>query len=147
MPSQFKCGFFGLLCFFLLSTPQVYCQTDKPEKISANPQKVNTSLSEAVMCEEIRDSRPRNAAAVFSLSLGKVCCYTLFDPVSHQTEVYHSWYKRDKLSTKIKLELQPPRWATFSRIQSRESDKGPWRVEISDAKGNLIQVLRFSITD
>jgi hypothetical protein len=29
----------------------------------------------------------------------------------------------------------------------RETDKGPWRVEISDQNGRVFSTLRFSITD
>jgi hypothetical protein len=80
-------------------------------------------------------------------SLERVSCFTSFDPVPEKTFVHHNWYYKDKLSTRIKLSLQPPRWSTFSSIQLREADKGPWRIEIADEKGDIFRVLRFSITD
>ena len=52
-----------------------------------------------------------------------------------------------RLATTKKLFLTPPRWATLSSIQPRNSDKGPWRVEIADKNGKIYQTLRFSITD
>lgn len=147
MQNTFKYGFCWLMLLVILWATQAFCQENKTQPAAGDPDSLAPLLTEAIMCEDIRDSRPHNAAVIFSLELGKVCCFTVFDPILEQTEVYHSWYKRDRLSTKIKLGLHPPRWATFSRIQFRESDKGPWRVEISDARGNLIKVLRFSITD
>jgi hypothetical protein len=51
------------------------------------------------------------------------------------------------LSTKKKLFLKPPSWSTYSSIQLREADKGPWRVEVTDDKGKLFATLRFSVTD
>ncbi|MBU0987328.1 MAG: DUF2914 domain-containing protein [Proteobacteria bacterium] len=99
------------------------------------------------MCEEIKDYAPYNAAVVFSIAIGKVSCFTAFDPVPEKTFIYHEWYHQDKPSTKKKLYLQPPRWSTYTSIQLRETDKGPWRVEIIDHKGNLLDVVRFSITD
>jgi hypothetical protein len=51
------------------------------------------------------------------------------------------------LVTSKRLTLKPPRWATFSSIQMREGDKGPWRVEIWDEQNQLIKTLRFSVTD
>jgi hypothetical protein len=99
------------------------------------------------MCEEVKDLAPKNQAIVFSLTLGKVSCFNSFDPVPEESFVYHSWFFRDKLSTRIKLSLKPPRWSTFSSIQLREADQGPWRVEIADRDGHLLHVLRFSITD
>ncbi|MBU4002129.1 MAG: DUF2914 domain-containing protein, partial [Proteobacteria bacterium] len=61
--------------------------------------------------------------------------------------VYHAWYRKDQLSTKRKLVLKPPQWAAFTEIQLRETDKGPWRVEVTDDNGNILKILRFSITD
>lgn len=105
------------------------------------------TLFHGVMCEEVKKHVPRNSAIVFSITIGKVFCYTLFDPVYEETAIYHKWFHRDKISTKVKLSLKPPRWSTFSRIRLREADKGPWRVEITDNEGNILHILRFSITD
>ncbi len=105
------------------------------------------TLAKAVMCEDIQDFQPKNAAVVFSISRGKVFCFTFFDPVSEQTFIYHQWIHKNKLNTKRRLYLQPPRWSSFSSIQLRESDKGPWRVEILDQSENVLAVLTFSITD
>ena len=104
-------------------------------------------LTTALMCEDVQDRQPLNEGVVFSIGTGKVFCYTVFNTVPEATYVMHNWYNRDNLSTKIKLQLQPPRWTTYSAIQLRESDKGPWRVEITDSDGRLLQVLRFSVTE
>ena len=99
------------------------------------------------MCEGIKNLLPRNQAVIFSIINGKVFCYTSFDPVPEKTFIYHNWFYKDSLSTRIKLFLKPPRWAAYSSIKLREVDKGPWRVEITDNKGMALHVLRFSITD
>jgi hypothetical protein len=105
------------------------------------------TLTSAVMCEDVQERLPLYEGVVFSIGIGKVFCYTLFDPVPEKTVITHNWYNRDNLSTKIKLPLQTPRWTTYSAIQLRESDKGPWRVEITDSEGRILQVLRFSVTE
>jgi hypothetical protein len=105
------------------------------------------TLVTATMCEKIAGVAPLNEAIVFSVAIGKVSCFTSFDPVPEQTVIYHQWFYRDKLTTKRKLTLQTPRWSSFSSIQLRDVDKGPWRVEVTDAEGNSMKTLRFSITD
>ncbi len=105
------------------------------------------TLVQAAMCEEVRNRTPYNPGIVFSSTRGKIACFTDFDPVLEKTFVYHKYYFMDELSAKIKLTLNPPRWATLSSIQLRETDKGPWRVEIVDAEDNVLYTLRFSITD
>ena len=104
-------------------------------------------LTSAVMCEDVQDRQPLNEGVVFSIGIGRVCCYTTFEAVPDKTYITHNWYNRDNLSTKIKLPIQPPRWTTYSAIQLRESDKGPWRVEITDSDGRMLQILRFSVTE
>lgn len=105
------------------------------------------SLIQALVCEDVKEGIPANPAIVFSISVGKIYCYTLFDQISEDTIVYHHWYFRDKPSARIRLSLRHPRWSTFSSIQLRETDKGPWRVEIVDAGGRVLRTLRFSVTD
>jgi len=104
-------------------------------------------LFQALMCEEIFSNAPRNPTIVFSIAQGKAVCFSSFDEVPQKTIIYHNWYHRDVPSAKIRLTLKPPRWSTYSSIQLRRTDIGPWRVEISDDKGNVLAVLRFSVTD
>jgi len=104
-------------------------------------------MTQAIMCEEIKDGRPLNEGLTFSSDLGKISCYTEFDPVPEKTTIYHCWYFKDNLSTRRKLILNPPRWSAFSQIQLRETEKGPWRVDITDDEGNILQTLRFSIIE
>jgi hypothetical protein len=112
---------------------------------NANAQQLQ--LSEALMCEEIFNSAPRNPTVVFSVSREEAICYSSFDPVPQKTAIFHNWFHRDVPSARIQLNLNPPRWSTYSSIQLRKTDIGPWRVEITDENGNLLNVLRFSVTD
>ena len=124
------------------------CRSQEDTLISRPDVPAVTKLVQAVMCEDIKDGRPINHGIVFSSGLGKVSCYTEFDPVVEKTTIYHCWYFKNNLSAKkYPLDLRPPSWSTYSQIQLRETDKGPWRVEIVDQDGNIFQTLRFSITD
>ena len=105
------------------------------------------SLSQAVMCEGIKDYEPVNKAVVFSMEIGKIYCFTAFDHVPQKMIIFHNWYRSDKLVTTKRLSLQPPRWSTFSSIQLREADKGPWRLEIKDQAKKVLRVVKFSVTD
>lgn len=104
-------------------------------------------ISAAAMCEDVKDHTPYNPAVVFSIAAGKVSCFSLIDAIADKSYIYHSWYRADKLATRKKLAINPPKWSTFSTVHLRESDKGPWRVEISDQDGKILIILRFSITD
>lgn len=138
-------GFPGLMAaVILLTTSGIFAQ-EKVDPKAAEP--VKLALSQAVMCEEIRSYLPYHPAVVFSIERGKVSCFTLFDPVPEKTFIYQRWFHNDKPVTRKRLTLKPPRWATFSTMQLRQEDKGPWRVEITDENHRIFDILRFSVTD
>jgi hypothetical protein len=128
----------GLVLFIamgLFFTPVVYSEPS------------TATMVQAVMCESIKDFQPVNPAVAFSISQGEVYCFSNFDPVLKKTIIFHKWYKRDKLIFTMRLTLSPPKWSSFSRVQIRDADKGPWRVEIRDADDILLKTLRFSMVD
>lgn len=139
----------ALICaIFLFSSPLFSQEQEAPApSADANAHAGTLKLDQAAMCEDITDQTPLNPAVVFSIKRQIVYCFSSFDLVPQKTFVHHNWYLNDKLSTKIKLRLQPPRWSTYSRIQLREADIGPWRVEITDEEDNLLKILRFSVTE
>ncbi len=104
-------------------------------------------LVRAVMCEYIEGYEPQNSAVVFSINVGKISCFTSFNDIKAPTAALHKWYRHDELVTAKRLTLKPLRWSTYSSIQLREADKGPWRVEIWDDHNQVLQTLRFSVTD
>ncbi len=143
----------------LYCVPQIMAQTAplSGESVSANRSAktrekskspiTKMALKQAVLCEGISNFKPFNPAVVFSISQGNLFCFTAFDPVYEKTTVYHHWYNRDKLVFSMRLILSTPKWACFSKIQIREADKGPWRVEILNEKKEIIKTLRFSMVD
>jgi Protein of unknown function (DUF2914) len=145
MDQKKYCFLLALLCVSILlagkATPQ------EAPSASTGPSAEKPTLVQASMCASLKEGSPCNSGAVFPVSQGKVLCFSSFDPVPRKTFILHSWFHRDVLITRQKLTLSPPRWSTYSTIELRESDKGPWRVEIIDEDARLLRVLRFSITD
>lgn len=129
------------LLLSLSSAPGLFA--DQQEKQT----KDKAVLALAVMCESIKEYEPENPAIVFPISLGRVYCFSSFDAIPDRTYIYHKWYQRDRLVSGKRLTLKPPKWSTFSSMQLRMEDRGPWRVEITDNNGNILSILRFSISD
>ena len=111
------------------------------------PRKDGMIIETAVVSESIQDFRPVNPGVAFSIETGRIVCFTRFDAIPADTFIWHRWYRKDDLVTEQKLMLEAPRWATYSRIQLREFDKGPWRVEIVDPDNQVLTTLRFSVTE
>ena len=138
-----------ILAFALLSfTLCLSLATAKDnDTASEAPPSVPSALVHASMCERIELLAPVNQAVAFSGKRDRVFCITTFNPVPQQTYIYHTWFQRDKLIKIKRLPLNPPRWTTFSSIELRQADKGPWYVEINDREGRLLKILRFSVTE
>ncbi|MEI6126164.1 MAG: DUF2914 domain-containing protein [Pseudomonadota bacterium] len=126
--------------FFLLFQT-VYAQPSDNQSSGA------LKLQLGLMCEDMQDHSPENPCIVFSVASGKVFCFTFFNPVPEKTYIFHTWFHEDKVVTKRKLLVEPPLWKTYSTIQLREDDKGPWRVEITDQHDKAFKTLRFSVSD
>ena len=139
--------FFLSLSLFFTSVIPVCPQSKSDSTTEQNGPKA--LLIQAVMCEGVQNYAPVNPSIVFSIDSGsgKISCFTAFDPVPENMFIYHTWYHQDRMVTQKKLSLKSPKWDTFSSIELREMDKGPWFVEISDLQGNIFKTLRFSITD
>jgi hypothetical protein len=137
----FISAMFFIYCFLPLSA------LPEEKSHSSTPSVSKLNLVQAQICEQLRDCTAPQKTILFSVTLGKIFCFTDFDPVYEQTSIYHQWFFRDKLITRQRLVLKPPRWSTFSSIDLREADKGPWYVKITDQGGHTLRILRFSITD
>jgi hypothetical protein len=111
------------------------------------PKDAELTLVQSVMCESVQNLKSVNEALTFSVALGHVYCVSSFKPVPKPTVIFHRWYRRNELSTQIRLKVYPPHWTTYSVIQLREEDKGPWHIEVTDQNGKIFDVVRFSITD
>ncbi len=131
------CGLF----FWLVALPAFATAQDE----SAAQSRIQ--LVQAVMCEVIENFEPKNIAVVFPVEAGRISCFTSFSDLRDTTYVDHRWYRRDELVTTKRLTLKPPSWSTYSSIQLREADKGPWRVEIRGTGEQLLKTLRFSVSD
>ncbi len=135
---------FALLSFTLCLSLAIAKDNDTASAASSS---VPSVLVHASMCERVELLAPLNQAVAFSVKRDQVFCLTTFNPVPQQTYVYHTWFQRDKLIKIKRLPLNPPRWTTFSSIQLRQADIGPWYVEINDREGHLLKILRFSVTE
>lgn len=135
----------ALLIAFLL--PAITAGQPSGSGQLAAPQSAELVLGESTVCENVRNGIPEQTAVAFSVDLNRVYCYTDFNTVSEKSFAYHNWYIRDTLKASVKLTVRPPRWSTYSSIQLRDSVKGPWRVEITDEEGNILETLRFSVID
>ncbi|MCX7822146.1 MAG: DUF2914 domain-containing protein [Syntrophobacterales bacterium] len=150
-----KACFLQGLKIFLIGLSLIYSFIAFAQTGDEAPQQIQETTSEdnlpfmktGLICESVRNGHCERPTVVLSVERKQAFCYTLFENITAPRIIYHRWYHRGELTTQIRLRLQPPRWATYSSIQLREADKGPWQVEVVDETGRVYGVLRFSITE
>ena len=135
--------FLLVMMLSILGRPAMAQNGTESHELSAKPYVMTSSI----MCEKVSGGQPVNPAVVFSASGKKVYCLSHFTDVRSKEYIFHNWFRRDVSVAKIKLLLQSPKWSTFSSMPMRETEKGPWRVEVTGENGEILSVLRFSIVD
>jgi hypothetical protein len=146
MLKRFQYFFIFILLFIGLPNDTSAQDPKKDNSLQQNKTQ-SIEIVKAVMCGQIKNGKPFDEAVIFSKTIGEVVCFTDFNSIQESALIYHRWFFRDMLNRTTKLTVNPPRWSTYSSIHVRDSDKGPWHVEITDEQGNILQILRFSIVE
>jgi len=66
--------------------------------------------------------------------------------IQNPTKIVHAWYYGETQRARVTLGVNPPKWRTYSSKIIQAHEIGAWRVEILDASGNLMETVRFEIT-
>jgi hypothetical protein len=101
----------------------------------------NSAIGEDVVNREV--VREGNS---FPASVGKLYCLSRIANIDNQTEVIHAWYYGSTERARVRLNVNPPAWRTYSSKVIQAHEIGAWRVEILDVDGNLLETVQFQVT-
>ena len=132
------------ICLFLVSTAQAQ-QEQAAEPAQAQQEQAVLEVESAAICEDVMDREPVGAGDSFSVSVGKLFCFTKI--VGAETDVYitHAWYFGDTERARIILPVNSRSWRTYSSKILQAHEIGPWRVEVLDESGNLLDTVDFEV--
>ncbi len=106
----------------------------------------NMEVSTSAVCENVLNREAVSEASSFSASIGKLYCFSKIENIQSHTEVIHAWYFGDTQRARVTLNVNPPAWRTYSSKIIQPHEIGNWRVEILDPSGNLLETVRFEVT-
>ena len=104
-------------------------------------------VASALICKNVVNREPLDAGTRFAYSVGRLYCFSHIAGIRNPTEVVHVWRYGEAQRARVKLEVNPPNWRTYSSKIIQAHEKGTWNVEILDANGNRLDMVRFEITD
>jgi hypothetical protein len=109
-------------------------------------QAADLSVETAAICRDIVDRAPVDQGTSFSVSVGKLYCFTKIVGAETPTEVTHVWYFGAEERARITLSIGGSSWRTYSSKVLQQHEIGAWRVEVLDADGNILETANFTVT-
>ena len=116
-----------------------------PSSIYAQ-QSDNLNVATAVISKNIADRQPVEPGSSFSVSVGKLFCYSKVTNIQSSTQIYHVWYYGDTERARVALNVNPPDWRTYSSKIIQAHEIGKWHVKIIDDANNMLQDIEFDLT-
>ena len=103
-------------------------------------------VENAAIGEDVVNHEVVSQGASFSTSVGKLYCFSKIANIDNHTNVVHAWYYGSEERARVSLNVSPPAWRTYSSKVIQAHEIGVWRVEILDQNGNLLDTVRFQVT-
>ena len=116
-----------------------------PSSIYAQ-QSDSLNVATAVISKNIVDRQPVEPGSSFSVSVGRLFCYSKVTNIQSSTQIYHVWYYGDTERARVALNVNPPNWRTYSSKIIQAHEIGKWHVKILDDASNLMQDIEFDLT-
>ena len=102
---------------------------------------------ESKMCQKVKNNQPINPGTQFPQDIGKVFCHSLLNNNSGKhRDIYHIWYLNGDLKAKVRIRVRSGK--EIPAISHREfgnSDKGRWRIEITDGDKKILDTIIFEL--
>ena len=95
----------------------------------------------------ISNNIPIDPRSKFSTATGKICCHSLLENNSDKSAtIYHNWYLNGEMKAKFRIRVRDGK--DIPAVSHREvatSDKGTWKVEITDGDKKILDTIIFEL--
>jgi hypothetical protein len=100
----------------------------------------------AAICKDVVEREAVDVGTQFSNSVSRLYCFTKAVSSEIPTEVVHVWRYGDVERARVSLAVKAANWRTYSSKAIQSHEIGPWRVDVLDTSGNLLETINFEIT-
>jgi hypothetical protein len=114
---------------------------------AAGAQETNkVQIVAAAICEDVVDRQAVDVGTQFPNSVSRLYCFTKAVNTEIPTEIVHVWRYGDIERARVSLAVRAATWRTYSSKAIQSHEIGPWRVDVLDTSGNLLETINFEIT-
>jgi hypothetical protein len=100
----------------------------------------------AAICKDVVDREAVDVGTQFSNAVPRLYCFTKAVSTETPTEIVHVWSYGDVERARVSLSIKAATWRTYSSKAIQSHEIGPWRVDVLDTSGNLLETINFEIT-
>ena len=100
----------------------------------------------AAICKNVVEREAEDIGTQFSNSVSRLYCFTKAVSTQIPTEIVHVWSYGDVERARVSLAVKASSWRTYSSKAIQPHEIGPWRVDVLDTSGNLLETINFEIT-
>ena len=99
------------------------------------------------VCKKVKNNQPLYTGKRFPTDIGRVYCHTLLNNNSGKhSDIYHIWYMNGEMKTKVRIRVRDgDEIPAVSHREVEESDKGTWKVEITDSDKKILDTIIFEL--
>ena len=104
-------------------------------------------ILDSKVCKKVKNNQPLYAGRRFPTDIGRVYCHSLLNNNSGKhSDIYHIWYMNGELKTKVRIRVRDgEEIPAVSHREVAESDKGTWKVEITDSDKKILDTIIFEL--
>ena len=114
---------------------------------AAGAQEANTvQIVAAAICKDVVGREAVDVGTQFPNSVSRLYCFTKAVSTEIPTEIVHVWSYGDVERARVSLAVRAATWRTYSSKAIQSHEIGPWRVDVLDTSGNLLETINFEIT-
>ena len=100
----------------------------------------------AAICTDVVNREAVDIGTQFPNSVSRLYCFTKVVSTEIPTEIVHVWSYGNVERARVSLAVRAATWRTYSSKAIQSHEIGPWRVDILDTSGNLLETINFEIT-
>ena len=99
------------------------------------------------VCKKVKNNQPLYAGIRFPTDIGRVYCHSLLNNNSGKhSDIYHIWYMNGDMKAKVRIRVRDgEEIPAVSHREVAESDKGTWKVEITDSDKKILDTIIFEL--
>jgi hypothetical protein len=104
-------------------------------------------ILDSKVCKKVKNNQPLYTGRRFPTDIGRVYCHSLLNNNSGKhSDIYHIWYMNGELKAKVRIRVRDgEEIPAVSHREVAESDKGTWKVEITDSDKKILDTIIFEL--